>query len=154
MNWFANNIIETVLIIGIVLLIIEVVILGFSTFFLFFAGLAAVATAVSMWLGLLPETYLYAVFSVAGFTALFAILLWKILARMQEDVDTKHVSNDIVGHSFVLPDNIQASSPLEQKPSYQYSGIAWRLNAYQDISKGTLVEVTQSDVGVLLVQPK
>lgn len=154
MTWFATNLIESVLIVGILLLAVEIVVMGFSTFFLFFAGLACVATAVVMWLGILPEEFLYAVFSVAGFTALFALLLWKTLANLQQDVDSTHASNDIVGHSFVLPNDIEATLPITQKPSYQYSGINWRLDAHQDIPKGSLVEVIQTDVGVLLVKAK
>jgi len=154
MTWFANNLIESVLIIGIALLTIEIAVLGFSTFFLFFTGLACVATAVVMWIGFLPEEFLYAVFSVAGFTVLFAVLLWKTLAGLQQDVDNTHVTNDIVGHSFILPDDIDASAALTQKPQYHYSGITWRLDAQQDIAKGSLVEVTQSDVGVLFVKTK
>lgn len=154
MEWFATNLIETVLIIGIVLLIIEIVVLGFSTFFLFFAGLAALATAAIMWLGLLPETVLSAIFAIAGFTALFAILLWKTLSKMQQDVDTTRATSDLIGHSFVLPENVKALATPEQQPSYQFSGLAWKLNAHSDIAKGTLVEVAQVDVGVLLIKAK
>lgn len=154
MQWLASNVIETVLIIGIVLLIIEVAVLGFSTFFLFFAGLAAVTTSVVMWVGILPETFIYAIFSIAAFTVMYSVLLWKPLSRMQKDVDTTRASTDLSGHTFVLTDDIEATLPISQKPSYQYSGITWQLDAHENISKGTLVEVVQADVGVFLVKPK
>lgn len=154
MGWFANNIIETMLIIGIILLIIEVVVLGFSTFFLFFTGLAAIATAIVMWFGLLPETFLYGVFSVAAFTALFAVLLWKTLSNLQKDVDNTRAQSDLIGHSFVLPSDVNAIAAPAQQPDYLFSGVSWKLDAHQDIAKGTLVEVVQVDVGVLLIQQK
>ena len=41
MNWISNNLSESLIMAGLALLVIEVVILGFSTFVLFFVGLAA-----------------------------------------------------------------------------------------------------------------
>ncbi|MGB3724948.1 MAG: NfeD family protein [Glaciecola sp.] len=154
MNWFASNLIETVLIIGLVLLIIEILVLGFSTFFLFFAGLAAVATSVIMWLGILPETFIYAIFSIACFTAFFALTLWKKLAAIQGDVDHTRATSDLIGHSFVLPVNIVAAAPDSEKPDYQFSGLSWKLSSMEDLNQGDLVEVIQVDVGMLTVQAK
>jgi membrane protein implicated in regulation of membrane protease activity len=154
MEWFANNLIETILIIGVVLLIIEIVVLGFSTFFLFFTGLAALATAAIMWAGLIPETYLWSLASISVFTLVFAILLWKRLANMQKDVDHKRADSDLIGHTFVLLEDVEAALPMGQKPYYQFSGISWHLNTHEDLTKGTVVEVIQADVGSLLIKAK
>ena len=154
MNWFANNLIETVLILGIILLIVEVAVLGFSTFFLLFAGLAAVATAILMWMGIFPESFLYSIGSISVFTVIFAALLWKPMVNMQKSVDTKRATNDLVGHSFILVDDVKANIPISEKPTYQFSGITWRLQSHADIAKGTLVEVFQLDVGTLWVRAK
>jgi membrane protein implicated in regulation of membrane protease activity len=154
MDWFADNLIETVLIIGIIILIIEVLVLGFGTFFLFFAGLGAVSTAVLMWVNLIPETLLSAILSSAVFSAIYAALLWKQLAKLQKNVDTTRASSDLVGHSFVLSESISVNTPQAEKPTYQFSGIQWQLDAQQDIAAGTLVEVIQVDVGQLLLQAK
>lgn len=154
MDWFANNLIETILIIGVVLLIVEIVVLGFSTFFLFFAGLAAISTAAIMWLGLIPETFPWTLISIAVFTVVFAALLWKRLSSLQNKVDHKRADSDLIGYSFILPENVDAGLPVQEKPLYQYSGINWRLDAHENIAKGTLVEVIQADVGLLLVKAK
>jgi membrane protein implicated in regulation of membrane protease activity len=154
MGWFANNIIETVLIIGIVLLIVEVAVLGFSTFFLFFAGLAALVTSALMWMGVVPETFLYSLISVAALSALFAVLLWKPLAKMQKSVDTTRPSSDLVGHTFVLPEDVIATAAANDRPKYLFSGIEWRLQSESNITKGTRVEVCQIDVGILWVKAK
>lgn len=154
MDWFANNLIETILIIGVVLLIIEVVVLGFSTFFLFFAGLGALATAVIMWAGLVPETYLWSLASTSAFTVVFALLLWKRLANMQKNVDRKRADSDLIGHTFVLPVDVEAALPMSEKPTYQFSGISWHLSAHEDLTKGTVVKVVQADVGSLLIKAK
>jgi membrane protein implicated in regulation of membrane protease activity len=138
MELFANNLIETILIIGVILLIVEVVVLGFSTFFLTFTGLAAIATAIIMWAGLIPETY-----------------AWTTkLAKLQNTVDYRRADSDLVGHSFVLPENVEAALPMKEKPKYQFSGISWYLNAHEDLVKGTLVEVVKADVGSLLIRAK
>ena len=154
MEWLANNLIEAILIIGVILLIIEVLVLGFSTFFLFFAGLAAIATALIMWTGIIPESFLSALISVSIFTLLFAAVLWKKLSGLQDDVDPKRAQSDLIGHSFILDQKLQAGVPMQEKSVYQYSGIAWRLDASQDIEKGKLVEVIQADVGSLVVKEK
>lgn len=154
MEWFANNLIETILIIGVVLLIIEIVVLGFSTFFLFFAGLAAIATAAIMWVGLIPETVSWALISTAVFTAVFAALLWRRLYSLQNSVDHKRADSDLIGHTFILSENVEAALPLKEKPLYQYSGVNWYLDALEDIAKGTRVEVVQADVGTLLIKAK
>jgi len=154
MQWFAENMIEALLFIGVVLLIIEIAVLGFSTFFLFFAGLGAVFTSILMWVGLIPESFLSALICLALSTATFALILWKPFSKMQNKVDSKRPISDLVGHTFVLPESITASSALEQQPIYQYSGIDWRLQAKHDLHKGTLVSVTQADVGALWVEEK
>lgn len=154
MTWFANNILESMLIIGVMLMIVEVAVLGFSTFFLFFAGLAALSTAFLMWVGLVPETWLYALFCSAVLSLVYALLLWKRLSAMQNDVDDTRAKSDLVGHSFVLSEDLIAAAPLTEKPKYQFSGIEWRLDAHQNLVKGTVVEVVQADVGALLVKAK
>jgi hypothetical protein len=154
MNWFADNLIETILIVGVVLLIVEIAVLGFSTFFLFFAGLAAIITAVLMWAGVIPEAFLYALVVISVLTLVFAALLWKPMARLQSSVDATRPTTDLVGHTFVLPEDIIATSPLQNKPLYRFSGIDWRLESLSNTVKGTVVEVTQADVGVLWVKAK
>jgi len=154
MNWFANNLVETILIVGVVLLIVEIAVLGFSTFFLFFAGLAAIVTAVLMWMGIIPETFLYALIVISALTLVFTAVLWKPMARLQTSVDDTRPSSDLVGHTFVLPADIIATSPQHEKPLYQFSGIQWRLESQTDTVKGSVVEVSQADVGVLWVKAK
>jgi membrane protein implicated in regulation of membrane protease activity len=154
MEWATNNILETILIIGVLLLILEVAVLGFSTFFLFFAGLAAVTTALVMWTGLVDETWLHGMFSIAVFTLVYALLLWKRLSAMQNEVDDKRAKTDFVGHTFVLLEDVVAATPMPQKPKYNFSGIDWHLDSHQDLVKGTVVEVVQADVGCLLIKAK
>jgi membrane protein implicated in regulation of membrane protease activity len=150
MNWMSNNLSEILIMAGLALLAIEVVVLGFSTFVLFFVGLAAVVVGGLMTFGILPESMLSALSSVGVLTALLAILLWRPLKSMQGNVERKKVTSDLVGHSFILEEAVS----MTKNPAYSYSGIQWKLSSEQELSAGTLVEVTGVAVGKFIVQAK
>ena len=148
MDWAINNLAESLLILGILLLVIEVAVLGFSTFVLFFVGCAALVTAGLLYLGIIPDTWLSAMFSTGVLTGLSAVLLWKFLKNMQTQVETTKVKGDLVGHSFILVEDVAP----ELTPEYHYSGINWKLKANENLVAGTQVEVTQVDVGVFHIK--
>ena len=150
MDWAFNNLAESLLILGILLLVIEVVVLGFSTFVLFFVGCAALVTAGLLYVGIIPDTWLSAMFSTGVVTALSAALLWKPLKNMQTQVDTRKVKSDLVGHRFVLVEDVAPGLT----PEYHYSGINWKLIASEHLVAGTQVEVTQADVGVFHIKAR
>ncbi|MEP1448633.1 MAG: NfeD family protein [Paraglaciecola sp.] len=143
MDWAFNNLAESLLILGILLLVIEVAVLGFSTFVLFFVGCAAVITAALLYLGIVPDTMLAAMLSTGILTALLAVLLWKPLKSMQTQVDNTKAKGDLVGHSFVLVEDVAP----ELTPIYRYSGIDWKLIATEHLVSGTKVQVVEADVG-------
>lgn len=148
MDWAFNNVAESLLIIGILLLAIEIAVLGFSTFVLFFVGCAAVVTAVLVYLGAIPDTWLAATLSTGVITAISAIFLWKPLKKMQTKVDPKKAEGDLVGHSFTLVEDVAPGLT----PTYRYSGIDWQLKAKKHIAAGTQVEVVEAQVGVFHVR--
>lgn len=148
MDWAFNNVAESLLIIGILLLAIEIAVLGFSTFVLFFVGCAAVVTAVLVYLGAIPDTWLAATLSTGVITAISAIFLWKPLKKMQTKVDPKKAEGDLVGHSFTLVEDVAPGLT----PTYRYSGIDWQLKAKKHIAAGTQVEVVEAEVGVFHVR--
>ena len=150
MNWISNNLSESLIMAGLALLVIEVVVLGFSTFVLFFVGLAAVVAGGLMTIGVIPDSMLSALFSVGVLTALSAMLLWRPLKSMQGNVESKKVTSDLVGHSFILNDAVS----MTKNPVYRYSGIDWNLSSKQELSAGTLVEVIGVSVGKFIVQEK
>jgi membrane protein implicated in regulation of membrane protease activity len=150
MNWVSNNLPESLIMAGLALLVIEVVVLGFSTFVLFFVGLAAVVAGGLMTIGVIPDSMLSALFSVGVLTALSAMLLWRPLKSMQGNVESKKVTSDLVGHSFILNDAVS----MTKNPVYRYSGIDWNLSSEQELSAGTLVKVTGVAVGKFIVQAK
>ena len=150
MDWAFNNLAESLLILGILLLVIEVAVLGFSTFVLFFVGCAALVTAGLLYVGIIPDTWLSAMFSTGVVTALSAALLWKPLKNMQTQVDTTKVKSDLVGHRFVLVEDVAPGLT----PEYHYSGINWKLIASEHLVAGTQVEVIQADVGVFHIKAR
>ena len=150
MNWINDNLSESLIIVGLALLVIEVVVLGFSTFVLFFVGLAAVVAGGLMAVGVVPYSMLSALSSLGVLTALLALLLWRPLKSMQGKVESKKVTSDLVGHSFILNEAVS----MTKNPTYRYSGIEWSLSSEQELSAGTLVEVTGVAVGAFIVREK
>jgi membrane protein implicated in regulation of membrane protease activity len=150
MNWISNNLSESLIMAGLALLVLEVVVLGFSTFVLFFVGLAAVVAGGLMTVGIVPDSMLSALSSVGVLTALLAIFLWRPLKSMQGNVESKKVTSDLVGHSFILNEAVS----MTKNPAYRYSGIDWNLCSEKELSAGTLVEVTGVAVGKFIVQAK
>ncbi|MDG0996692.1 MAG: NfeD family protein [Gammaproteobacteria bacterium] len=150
MNWISNNLSESLIMAGLALLVIEVVILGFSTFVLFFVGLAALIAGGLMAVGVVPNSMLSALSSVGVLTAILAVLLWRPLKYMQANVETKKVTSDLVGHSFILNEAVS----MTKNPAYRYSGIDWNLSSEEELLAGTLVEVTTVAVGKFIVQAK
>ena len=148
MDWVTANMAESLIIVGLLLLAIEIAVLGFSSFVLFFVGLAAVLTGGLLYVGLIPDSMLSALLSIGVLTALSATLLWKPLKNMQKDVDTKKASSDLIGHRFVLTEEVS----LTANPVYRYSGIDWKLKSNQPLNAQALVEVTDVEVGVFTVK--
>jgi membrane protein implicated in regulation of membrane protease activity len=148
MDWAFNNLAESLLILGIFLLVIEVAVFGFSTFVLFFVGCGALLTSALLYVGIIPDTLLAAMFTTGLLTGLSAVLLWKPLKNMQNNVDTTKAKSDLVGHRFVLVEDVA----LELIPEYHYSGINWKLKSRENLVAGTQVEVVQVDVGVFHIK--
>jgi hypothetical protein len=69
---------------------------------------------------------------------------------MQTQVDTTKVKSDLVGHRFVLVEDVA----LGLTPEYHYSGINWKLIASEHLVAGTQVEVIQADVGVFHIKAR
>ena len=150
MEWSSSHIIESLLIIGFILLIVEIVVLGFSTFVLLFVGLAAILTSGLIYIGFIDETLINAVLCTSVISVLAAIFLWKPFKGMQSNVSTTQVTNDLIGHSFILSEPV--SSTLT--PNYHYSGIDWKLMSDDNIDTGAKVEVDGTDVGIFHIKEK
>ena len=150
MDLISNHLIESLIIFGLVLLSIEILVLGFSTFVLFFLGLAALLTALLIWAQFIPETLMSAVFTMAIITTMDALLLWKPLKNMQKKVDKKVAESDLIGHSFTLETDIGPN----RSGNYHYSGINWKLKSSNEISAGTQVKVVRTEVGAFYIEPE
>ncbi|AWY00481.1 activity regulator of membrane protease YbbK [Marinomonas primoryensis] len=148
MDFFTNNLAQSLFVVGLILLVVEVTVLGFSTFVLFFVGLAAMVTGALLYLGILPDSVLSAMFSMGVLTLLAALLLWKPLKRMQSKVSSKKIKSDFIDHRFILK---EAVSPT-QSPKHHYSGVEWALISDESIAAGTKVEVTEAEVGKLHIK--
>ena len=136
--------------VGLGLLAIEVMALGFAVVLLFFVGVACLATGLLMFLGVVPQTLAGALLGVALLTMLAAALLWKPLKRLQDKVDSKPVTSDLVGHTFTLETDVSRHHPGHVR----FSGIDWRVVSETEIPSGSDVEVVETAVGELTVALK
>lgn len=146
--WLTDNLAQSLIALGLIMLAMEILIFGFATFVLFFVGLAAVISGALIYMGVVPDTMSGALLSVGLGTVLLAAVLWQPLKNLQTKVDTKKVTNDLVGHTFTLRVDI---SPHQQSV-YHYSGIDWRLTSDQVLTAGTEVEVVEVEVGQFKVK--
>ncbi|WP_425642111.1 NfeD family protein [Marinomonas gallaica] len=150
MDFIATHLVQALAVLGLVLLAVEVMVLGISTFVLLFAGLALLLTSLSMYMEWIPTTWQWALIATTVYTLLTGIVLWPIMKRAQQTSEHTTVSSDLIGHSFVLPEDVAP----DKKVTYRFSGIEWRLVTSAPIAKGTLVEVVNLQVGELHIQAK
>ena len=143
MSIFTENLAETLFILGISMLIIEVVVLSLYTIVLFMLGCALILTAIAVYVGLLPPEILDAVLVVAILTGVLTAGLWKPFKNLQNQRDDSPVSSDLVGFTFVLAEDVS----LESHVTYKYSGIEWRLVSAVPLNAGTKVRVSEVAVG-------
>ncbi|WAJ70355.1 NfeD family protein [Catenovulum adriaticum] len=139
---------EFLIALGIILLAVEVAILGFATFILFFIGLSLVITGIGIWVGLLTESWSTVLLANAVLTTFLAITLWKPLKKLQNQTDNKVANNDFVGLRFIT-EQVVSREGLSQ---HKYSGINWTLKSDAEIAPGTEVEVVKAEVGTFWVQ--
>ncbi len=150
MEWLNNSLSGIFLFLGIGLLAIEMLVFGFSSFILFFLGLAFVITGVLLLLGLLLSTLTTALVAVVILTIVIALLLWKPLKEMQIHVDDKPINADFIGHSFVLSKDIEPGQTI----TYDYSGTQWTIKSSETLKAGIEVKVLAVDVGEFTVAQK
>ncbi|QTH73645.1 NfeD family protein [Pseudoalteromonas xiamenensis] len=150
MSWFTENLWESIAIIGIVALCIEILVFGFATFILLFLGLSCLISALSMYLGLVNESWEVALTFNAVVTVVLALLLWKPLERMQNKQDLTAVKSDFANIEFQLVEDVE---PNSDNVTFSYSGISWKLKSTQPLLKGQFVRVTKKDVGIFWVMP-
>lgn len=149
MDWLMHNLAQVLLGLGLTALILDMVVFGFSTFILVFLGLSFLLSGLLMWLGILPATLLWALFSNALLTALMAALLWQPLKRFQNKTEPKTITHDFAMQQFIVTDDVDDRGLTH----YHFSGVNWKLKSRTPIAKNTLVKVVKVEVGVMWVQP-
>ena len=138
---------ECLVIIGVMMLLVEVLFFGFSTFFLFFIGLSCMITGFLMSVSIIPERTVYALSFVSIFSIILAFGFWKHLKSLQTPGDNNEIEVGLVGHKFELNSDLSPNKPSK----YRYSGVDWIVKSSEAIKAGQTVKVINLDVGVLLV---
>jgi len=147
--WIFDDIAQMLMAVGLLLAVVDVMFLGFATFFLTLIGLATLTTGVLVLTGVLSEQWTQIAISIAGFSAVYIVLLWKPLKRLQKQGgEVNKVSSDLIGHSFTLTESVSPSSA----GNYFYSGIQWQVESTEELAAGRRVVVTDVQVGVMTVK--
>ena len=140
---------------GFAMLAAEVLLFGFTTIILLFAGLGAVITGLLMTQGVLPETWIAGTSSFGICTGIISMLLWKPLKSLQNNTThTGSKSSDLIGFEFVVDQDISAT----QTGTHRYSGVDWKVEldhaaGVENIPAGQRVTVSSLDAGIFRVKP-
>lgn len=148
MEYILLHLPQSLIVLGLILLAIEVMVLGFSTFVLFFIGVGTIITGALMAIGFIPETILMSLLATAILSTLIALFSWKPMKRMQNKVDEKQVNNDVIGHQFILTNELAIGKTI----THRYSGINWQVKAKQHLLAGIEVKIIAMEVGLLTVE--
>ncbi len=154
MEYINNNFPGFWIALGFALLAAEVLVFGFSTIILLFAGIGALTAGLLMSAGLLAETWTagLACFGIA--TGISSALLWRPMQQLQNSSASKSgQSSDFIGIDFILTQDISVTEPGK----HPYSGVEWRVEIDKDsehdtLMKGDRVEVTSVDAGIFRVK--
>ena len=139
---------QILIVLGLILLAIEVLVLGFSTFVLFFIGIGTIVTGIVMSTGLLPATLLNSLLATAIISTIVAFFSWQPMKRMQSNTESNQVKNDIIGHQFVLSDDLAIGKTV----THRFSGINWQVKSKEVLLSGTNVKIVSMEVGLLTVE--
>jgi len=148
MDYLLSHLPEILIVLGLIMLATEILVLGFSTFVLFFIGIGTIITGLLMLLGMLSETMLSALLAIAIISSIVAVISWKPLKRMQNNVALNQANNDMIGHQFTLSEDLALGKTI----THRYSGINWQVKAKQPLTAGTEVSIVKMEVGLLTVK--
>lgn len=148
MENFLLHLPQALIVLGLILLGIEVLVFGLSTFVLLFVGIGSILTGILMYVGLLPPTLLNSLLATAILSLIAAVISWKPMKRIQNNVVLNQVENGMIGDQFELNEDLEIGQPINHK----YSGIDWQVKAQESISAGSTVKIIKMDVGILTVE--
>ncbi|WP_163920402.1 NfeD family protein [Photobacterium sp. Alg240-V54] len=144
-----SNIPQTLVTLGLLALIIEVLILGCSTLVLLFFGVAMLLTSGLIYIGIIDANWLSTISTLAIITLLLTLILWKPMKKLQNKAAKTDINSDFATIQFELEKNLSPSTLYQ----YNYSGIQWHIKSTSPINKGVIVKVVKKEVGILWVEP-
>ena len=143
-----ENTAQILMALGVAFAAIDIILLGFSTFFLTIIGLGTLTTGVLIHFGVITDKWTVIALSIAVSSAVYSALLWKPLSNLQKSEGPKAVHSDLIGHQFLLETPVTPS----KLGSYHYSGITWKIESDQELNAGERVEVIDLQVGIMKVK--
>lgn len=146
--WFFSDAAQALMAVGLFLAVIDMLVFGFATFFLTLLGLAMLTSGALMYFGILSSDTSTILISVAVLSAIFGVVLWKPLKGLQNNKENNDLHTDLTGMTFVLEQDISPAEPGK----HHYSGLDWKVQSTEELSKGTEVQVIELQVGVMMVK--
>ena len=135
------------ILIGAALLLVEALAFGFSLVILAALGFATITTGLLIKFGLVRESVDAALTSTIIVTVGSVLLAWKPLKKIGRTSTNTAVKSDLVGYRFRLETKLE----MGETAYHRYSGIDWQLEGDTPMAVGTLVEVTDVEVGKLII---
>ena len=81
--WLFSDVSQSLMAVGLLMAVIDVLVFGFATFFLTLIGLAMLVSGALIYFGIISDSTATVLISVAILTAIFSLLLWKPLKQLQ-----------------------------------------------------------------------
>ena len=150
MTWFAQNIIESLLIVGLLCIVFEWLLYRFTVLILFSVGVGMLTSALLAYSSLISPATSSLVICMLLATAFSLFVFRPSFVNLRSTIDNTRAVSDLVGYRFLLVDDVSES----QTAVHHYSGIAWRLRSRDAIKAGTWVEVTRAELGEFTIRPR
>ncbi len=135
------------ILVGAALLLVEALAFGFSLVILAALGFAAITTGLLIKFGFVRESLDSALISTIIVTVLSVLLAWRPLKKIGRTSTSAAVKSDLVGYRFRLETELELGGAVY----HRYSGIDWQVEGNTPMAIGTLVEVTDVEVGKLII---
>jgi len=134
--------------IGIILIIIDILILGWSTLFFTFFGCGCLVVAGLAYFDweyvvTIPQKLMW----ISSIAVLLGVLFWRVVKRKSSS--DPEPSNGLVGVTFVLSDDVSANT----ESFTRFSGVIWKVKSKYDIKMGSTVMINKCEVGRLFIEP-
>ena len=147
-SYINQNLVQLLVVGGLLILVIEIIILGLSTFILFVIGTSAILTGLVIAMGLIPAELSYATVSFLVTSCMVWLISRPLFQYMKNEFNPVNGNKELIGHRFTLPEDLT----IGQSITLHYLGTDWQVSAREAIFLGLEVEIIKVMAGKLTVR--